>query len=386
MKYYLIAGEASGDMHGANLMKGILKADPEAEFRFWGGDKMAEVGGAENLGRHYKTTSFFGLAEVAANARTIFRQIKECKQAVKAFAPDVLILIDYPGFNFRIAKYAHNIGIRTYYYISPKVWAWNESRVKRIRKDVDRLFIIFPFEIEYFRKKGIETVFEGNPLVDVLEEEKQKMLPREEFLAQNGIPADKPLVALLAGSRKSELKYNLPFMVDLARQNPGYSFVVGGVKWLDRSLYDDIIKDSPVKYICDQTYPLVRYADAAVVTSGTATLETALLGTPEVVCYSKDKLSVYIGKHLVKVPFISLVNLVMGREVVRELIQWDMTLPNAQAELDAIMPGGAKREKMLAEFDELREVIGGPGASERFGAKMVELLRKDMSTSKKTTR
>lgn len=382
MKYYLIAGEASGDMHGANLMKGILKADPEAGFRFWGGDKMAEVGGGQNLGRHYKTTSFFGLAEVAANARTILRQIKECKQDVEAYRPDVLILIDYPGFNFRIAKYAHDRGIRTYYYISPKVWAWNESRVKRIRKDVDRLFIIFPFEIEYFRKKGIETVFEGNPLVDVLEEEIRKMVPREEFFAQHGIPADKPLVALLAGSRRSELKYNLPFMVELARRNPDYSFVVGGVKWLDRSLYDDIIKDGPVKYICDQTYPLVRYADVAVVTSGTATLETALLGTPEVVCYSKDKLSMNIGKHLVKVPYISLVNLVMGREVVRELIQWDMTLPNAQRELEAIMPGAAKREGMLADFDRLREVIGGPGASERFGMRMVELLKKDMAGSK----
>lgn len=378
MRYYLIAGEASGDMHGANLMKGILKSDPQAEFRFWGGDKMAAVGGEENLGRHYKTTSFFGIAEIAANARTILRQIRECKRDVAAYSPDVLILIDYPGFNFRIAKYAHDVGIRTYYYISPKVWAWNESRVKRIRKDVDRLFIIFPFETEYFRKKGIETVFEGNPLVDILEEEKLRMPSREEFLRGNEIPADKPLVALLAGSRKSELKYNLPFMVDVARLNPEYTFVVGGVKWLDRSLYDTIIGDGPVKYICDQTYPLVRYADAAVVTSGTATLEAALLGTPEVVCYRKDKLSMEIGKRLVKVPFISLVNLVMGREVVRELIQWDMTLPNAQQELTAIMPGGGKREAMLADFDELRSVIGGPGASERFGIRMVELLKQDM--------
>lgn len=377
MRYYLIAGEASGDMHGANLMKGILKADPQAEFRFWGGDKMAEVGGAENLGRHYKTASFFGLAEVAAHLPEIFRQIRECKRDVKEYNPDVLILIDYPGFNFRIAKYAHNIGIRTYYYISPKVWAWNESRVKRIRKDVDRLFIIFPFETEYFRKKGIETVFEGNPLVDVLEEEKQKMPSKEEFFRQNGIPEDKPLVALLSGSRKTELKYNLPFMVELARLFPEYSFVVGGVRWLDRAMYDKEIKGSPVKYLCDQTYPLVRYADAAVVTSGTATLETALLNTPEMVCYRKDKLSMNIGKLLVKVPYISLVNLIMGREVVRELVQWDMTLPNAQEELKAIMPGGSKREKMLADFDDLRRVIGAPGASERFGAKMVELLKSE---------
>lgn len=379
MRYYLIAGEASGDMHGANLMKGILKADPQAEFRFWGGDKMAAVGGEENLGRHYKTTSFFGIAEVAAHLPEIFRQLKECKADVKAYAPDVLILIDYPGFNFKIARFAHKIGIRTYYYISPKVWAWNESRVKLIRKYVDRLFIIFPFETEYFRKKGIETIFEGNPLVDILEEEKSKMPSREEFYRSNAIAEEKPLVALLAGSRKTELKYNLPFMVDLARLFPEYTFVVGGVRWLDRSLYDAVIGEGPVRYICDQTYPLVRYADAAVVTSGTATLETALLGTPEVVCYSKDKLSMSIGKHLVKVPFISLVNLIMGREVVRELIQWDMTLPNAQAELRAIMPGGSKRTAMLADFARLREIIGGPGASERFGTRMVELLREDMA-------
>lgn len=379
MRYYLIAGEASGDMHGANLMRGILKADPQAEFRFWGGDKMAAVGGEANLGRHYKTTSFFGIAEVAVHLPEIFRQLKECKADVEAYAPDVLILIDYPGFNFKIARFAHNIGIRTYYYISPKVWAWNESRVKLIRKYVDRLFIIFPFETEYFRKKGIETIFEGNPLVDILEEEKRKMPSREEFYRSNGIAEEKPLVALLAGSRKTELKYNLPFMVDLARLFPEYTFVVGGVRWLDRSLYDAVIGEGPVKYICDQTYPLVRYADAAVVTSGTATLETALLDTPEVVCYSKDKLSMNIGKHLVKVPFISLVNLVMGREVVRELIQWDMTLPNAQAELRAIMPGGSKRTAMLADFARLRGIIGGPGASERFGARMVELLRVDMA-------
>lgn len=382
MKYYLIAGEASGDMHGANLMKGILKADPQAQFRFWGGDKMAAVGGEANLGRHYKTTSFFGIAEVAAHLPEIFAQMRECKRDVEAYAPDVLILVDYPGFNFRIAKFAHNKGIRTYYYISPKVWAWNESRVKLIRKYVDRLFIIFPFETGYFAKKGIETVFEGNPLVDVLEEEMQNMPSREEFLCANGIPVDKPLVALLAGSRKSELKYNLPFMVELARQFPQWSFVVGGVKWLDRGLYDRIIGDGPVKYICDQTYPLVRYADAAVVTSGTATLETALLNTPEVVCYSKDKFSMNVGRMLVKVPYISLVNLVMGREVVRELIQWYMTLPNAVEELTAIMPGGAKREAMLADFEELRRIIGGPGASDRFGARMVGLLKEDVKNGK----
>ena len=379
MKYYLIAGEASGDMHGANLMKGILKADPKAEFRFWGGDKMAAVGGSENLARHYNTTSFFGIVEVARHLPEIFRQMKECRNDIKNFVPDLLILIDYPGFNLKIARFAHKIGIRTYYYIAPKVWAWNESRVKLIKRYIDRLFIIFPFETEYFRKKGVEAIFEGNPLVDILKEETDKMPSREEFFRMNGIPTDKPLVALLAGSRRSELKYNLPFMAELARLFPDYTFVVGGVKWIDKSVYESIIRDAPVKYICDQTYPLVRYADAAVVTSGTATLETALLGTPEVVCYSKDKISMNIGKYLVKVPFISLVNLVMGREVVRELIQWNMTLPNAENELTAIMPGGVKRQTMADDFAELQKIIGGPGASDRFGARMVELLKKDMN-------
>lgn len=375
MKYYLIAGEASGDMHGANLIKGLSKADPQAEFRFWGGDKMAQAGGAANLARHYKTASFFGALEVITHLREILQQMKECKADIKAFAPDVLILIDYPGFNFRMAKYAHGIGIRTFYYISPKVWAWKESRVKLIRKYVDELFIIFPFEIEYFRKKGIHAWFEGNPLVDVLEEEKKRIPSRGEFVKKNGVPEGKPIVALLSGSRKSELKYNLPFMVELSRRFPQYAFVVGGVGWLDRELYDDIVKGSDIVYVCDRTYALLANADAAVVTSGTATLETALIGTPEVVCYRKDKLTISIGRFVVKVPFISLVNLIMGREVVRELIQWDMTLPNAEKELTDIMPGGAKREKMLADFGELRRLVGGPGASDRFAAKMVELLK-----------
>lgn len=377
MRYYIIAGEASGDIHGANLMKGLLKNDPEAEFRFWGGDRMAEAGGAENLVRHYKTASFFGLMEVVKNLPTIFRQLKECKKDVAAYNPDVLILVDYPGFNFKIAKFAHEAGITVYYYISPKVWAWKESRVKRIRRDVDRLFIIFPFETGYFREKGVEAVFEGNPLVDVVEQQKAAMPSRSGFFRDNGIPDDKPIIGLLAGSRRTEIKYNLPFMVELSRKFPEYRFVVAGVKWLDKSVYDEVLAGSDVLYVCDQTYPVLAYSEAAVVTSGTATLETALLGTPEMVCYRKDELSMRIGKLLVKVGFISLVNLIMDREVVRELIQWDMTIPNAEAELRAILPGGSKREKMLADYDELREAVGGPGASERFARRMVEFLRED---------
>ena len=376
MRYYLIAGEASGDLHGANLIRGIKKADPDAEFRFWGGDRMAEQAGEKSLARHYKTASFFGIMGVLTHLGEIARQMRECKADVAAFNPDVLILIDYPGFNFRMAKFAHKRGIRTFYYISPKVWAWKESRVKLIRKYVDQLFIIFPFEIEYFRKKGIDAIFEGNPLVDALEEEMASMPPRELFLETNELDDSRPLVALLAGSRASEIKYNLSFMVDLSRLFPDYQFVVAGVAWLKREQYDKYLAGSDVKIIFGQTYPLLRYSEAAVVTSGTATLETALIGTPELVCYRVDGLSMVIAKLFLRVKFVSLVNIIMKREVVRELLQWDMTMENASAELRSLLPGGSRREGMMADFEELRGMVGGPGASDRFAARMVELLKK----------
>ncbi len=375
MKYYLIAGEASGDLHGANLMKGLRESDPDAEFRFWGGDRMAEVGGRENLARHYKTTSFFGLVEIVKNFRTIFSQLSECKRDVEEFAPDVLVLIDYPGFNFRMAKYAHCRGIKTFYYISPKVWAWKESRVKKIRRYVTQLFIIFPFEIDYFARRGIKAVYEGNPSVDSIAERLERIPSEESFRKSNGLD-DRPIVALLAGSRKTEIRNNLPFMVELSKRYEQYQFVVAGVAWIDRALYERHLDGTEVRFVTDVTYELLRYSVAAVVTSGTATLETALIGTPQVVCYKADALSVAIGHLLVKIPFISLVNIVMGREVVKELIQWDMTMPKAMAELDAILPEGAERERMLADYAELAERMGRQGASKRFAARMVELLRR----------
>ena len=267
MKYYIIAGEASGDLHGSNLMKGLLKADPEAQFRFWGGDRMAEVGGADNLVKHYKKTSFFGVTEVLRNLRTIFSQLDECKKDLVAYGPDVLICVDYPGFNFKVAKFAHNKGIRTFYYISPKVWAWKERRVERIRKYVDRLFIIFPFEVDYFRQKGIEAIYEGNPIMDSIAQTLAVVPPREEFCRLNGL-SDKPIVALLAGSRTSEVKRNLAFMTALAAEFPDHQFVVAGVSWLDRGLYDKFLAGSTVKCVTDQTYGLLRYAEGAVVCSG----------------------------------------------------------------------------------------------------------------------
>lgn len=374
MKYYLIAGEASGDLHGSNLMKGILRADPEAQFRFWGGDMMAEVGGAANLAKHYRQTSFFGVAEVLKNLPTIFSQLSECQRDVVAFAPDVLICIDYPGFNFKMAKFAKQNGIRTFYYISPKVWAWKERRVEQIRKWVDRLFIIFPFEVEYFRQKGIEAIYEGNPIVDSIAGRLAGAPKREDFYVECGLDA-RPKVALLAGSRKNEIKRNLAFMVALSKAHPDYQFVVAGVSWQPRELYDKYLAGSDVTFVCDRTYELLSLSDAAVVCSGTATLETALIGTPEVVCYRMDEFSYRVARAFVKIGFISLVNIVMGREVVRELIQHDMTVEKASEELRAILPGGERHQQMKADYKELSAIIGGAGASERFAGRMVELLR-----------
>lgn len=375
MKYYLIAGEPSGDLHGANLIEGLKLSDPQAGFRFWGGDKMAEAGGAENLRKHYRETSFFGIVQVIRNYGTIRRQIRECKEDILAYAPDVLILIDYPGFNMRMAEFAHRHGIRTFYYIAPKVWAWREWRVRSIQKYVDRLFVIFPFECKYFPKHGIEPVFEGNPLVDAIEHRRKSLPSREEFVAEHGLD-ERPIVALLAGSRRGEISDNLPMMADLARQFPGMQFVVAGVPWIDRALYDKAIGDAPVRYLCDCTYELLHSASAAIVTSGTATLETALFGVPEVVVYRTLWINIKLRPYVLKVPYVSLVNLNLGRESVREIIQSGYDTAEAVAELRAILPGGGKRQRMLDDFDELRRIIGGPGASDRFARRMVDELKK----------
>lgn len=374
MRYYLIAGEPSGDLHGANLMKGLKAHDPEAKFRFWGGDKMAGVGGSGNLAKHYKETSFFGIVEVIKNLRTIRRQMKECRQDVEAFAPDVLILVDYPGFNMKMARWAKEHGIRVFYYIAPKVWAWREWRVKAIRKYVDELFIIFPFERDYFPKHGIRPIFEGNPLVDAIEARRASLPSPDEFRRRHALD-ERPIVALLAGSRRSEIKANLPLMADLARKFPDRQFVVTGVSWLDRSIYEQYIADSGIRYVCDQTYETLAAAEAAVVTSGTATLETALLNVPEVVVYRTLWFQVKLQPYVLKVPYVSLVNLNLGRESVVEIIQSDLDITRAERELRAILTGGEKRERMLRDFAELQAVIGAPGASDRFAARMVELLK-----------
>ena len=374
MKYFLIAGEPSGDLHGANLIKGLRKADPAAEFRFWGGDLMAAAGGAQNLRKHYRETSFFGVVQVLRNLGTIRRQMRECREEVAAWQPDVLILVDYPGFNMKMARWAHARGIRTFYYIAPKVWASREGRIRALRRDVDRLFVIFPFECDYFPRHGIEPLFEGNPLVDALEARRAALPTPEEFRRRNGLDR-RPIIALLAGSRRSEIRKNLPLMARLAQRFDGWQFVVAGVPWLDRALYEEAAAESGIRYVCDQTYETLLAAEAAVVTSGTATLETALLGTPEVVVYRLPAIEYRCMPLVVRCPWISLVNLNLGRESVAEVLQSNLDTARAERELRAILPGGEKRERMLADFRELRTIIGGPGASDRFAARMVELLR-----------
>ena len=374
MKYYIISGEPSGDLHGSNLMRGLQAEDSEAQFRFWGGDKMAEVGGAENLAKHYRELSFFGIVQVLRNLRTIFGQIDECKRDIEAYNPDVVILIDYPSFNMRIAEWAKKRGTKVYYYIAPKVWAWKEWRVKAIRKFVDRLYTIFPFETDYFRSKGIEPVFCGNPLCESIAQHKAQMTSREEFLKECNLD-ERPIVALLAGSRRSEIKDNLADMVAISQNFPNYQFVVAAVPWIEREMYDKILADTGVKVVCNKTYDTLIYAEAAIVTSGTATLETALIGTPEIVMYHVPKLYEWLRPIVLKIPFISLVNINLNRECVREIVVNKINVEAVSEELRAILEGGSKRAKMLADFEELQKMMGGEGSSRRVAQDIVKSLK-----------
>ena len=375
MKYYVIAGEPSGDLHGSKLIRGIGLEDPEAEFRFSGGDRMVEVAGREAMLYHYKQMSFFGFVQVAKNLRTIFSQMDNVKADIERFSPDVIILIDYPAFNLRIAKWAKSRGIKVYYYIAPKVWAWKERRVKSIRRYVDKLYTIFPFETEYFRGHGIEPTFCGNPLVDDIAECRSKLPEREEYLRELGIE-DRAIVALLAGSRVSEINANLPDMVTIARRFPDVQFVVTAVSWVDGAVYSKHVEGvENVKVVVDRTQQTLAMAEAAIVTSGTATLETALMGIPEVVMYHVPWLYEKLKPYFLRIPYVSLVNINLGREAVREMVCAKLDIAEAERELRSILPGGSQRERMLRDFDELREMIGAEGASHRFAKDIVNSLR-----------
>ena len=374
MKYYVIAGEPSGDLHGGKLMREIAKEDAEAKFRFCGGDLMAATAGEQSMLYHYKQMSFFGFVQVSMNLKTILTQMDSVKEDIERFNPDVIILIDYPAFNIRIAKWAKSRGIKVYYYIAPKVWAWKERRVKSLRKYVDRLYTIFPFETEYFRGHGIEPHFFGNPLVDDIAERRATLSSKEQFIAECGLDG-RPIVALLAGSRISEINANLPDMIALSREFPDYQFVVTAVPWIDKAIYDKYIAGSPVCYVNNRTQQTLAHSVAAVVTSGTATLETALMGIPEVVLYHVPWLYEKLKPYFLRIPYISLVNINLGRESVKELVRANLKMEEATKELRAILPNGKERERMLRDFAELSQMIGGEGASARFAKDIVKQLR-----------
>ncbi len=371
MKYFIIAGEQSGDLHGSNLVKSLKQHDSEAEFFCWGGDLLQEAGA--KLLKHYRELAFMGFVAVIKNLPTISRNMKLCIKQIKEIQPDVVILIDYPGFNLRIAEWAKKNKFRTFYYISPKLWAWNESRVKKIKKYIDRMFIIFPFEVEFYRKHGIEVTYYGNPLVDETEKRIAAFPPEGDIRKELNLD-NRPVIALLAGSRKHEIEMVLPQMQKVMRHFRDFQFVLAGVKNIPDELYRKIIGTSGIRLVKEKTYETLKIADAALVTSGTATLETAIIGTPQVVCYKGDFFSMIIAWIVIKVKYISLVNLIMGDEVIKELVQYDLTEKNLVRELKAILHDGDKREKMLADYKALRERIGPAGASSRVAEQMIKEL------------
>ncbi|GAB3774762.1 lipid-A-disaccharide synthase [Spirosoma horti] len=369
MNYYLIAGERSGDLHGANLVRAIRSCDSQATFRGYGGEQMEAAGTV--LVRHYREMAFMGFLEVAKNLGTIRRIMRECQADLLANRPDALILIDYAGFNLRMARFAKKHGIRVFYYISPKVWAWNQRRALKIKATVDKLFTILPFETEFFAKYDYKVEYVGNPLLDALAD----FHPDPSFRQKISVD-ERPVIALLPGSRHQEITSILPLMLRVVTRFPAYQFVVGTVSNLPASLYDALLADYPtVRRVDDAAYDLLHISTAALVTSGTATLETALLNIPQVVCYKTTGISYAIAKNLIAVPFISLVNLIADHEVVKELIQNDLTPDQITAELQRILPGQGGRSILLNGYAEVQKKMGTPGASERAGRLMVEDLQ-----------
>lgn len=370
MRYFLIAGEASGDLHASNLMKGLSAADPEAEFCFMGGDLMKEVGGALVL--HYRETSYM-LLDVVFHLRKIFRNMRHIKKKIIAWKPDVLIPVDYPGFNIRMARFASGRGIRVFYYISPKVWAWKQRRVFKLKRYVDRLFTILPFEADFFRGFDMEVEYFGNPLVDQVFAFSEQFEGEEEWRLKQGL-GQKPLVALLAGSRVKEIETTLPAMLALSGEHPEYQFVVAGAPSIDASVYEQYLSGSDVKIVFNETYALLASAKAGIVNSGTATLEAALFELPQVVLYRTSKLAYGIAKRLIKINFISLVNLIYGRRLVEEVIQKDLT-SRTRNELKRILTDKRYREEMQEGYRSINARLGEAGVSKRIGAHMVELLK-----------
>lgn len=369
MKYYIIAGEASGDLHGGNLICSLREKDPQAHVRCWGGEQMQHAGG--EVVKHYRDLAFMGFAEVVKNLPAIFRNIRWCKKDIEEFNPDIVVLIDYPGFNLIIAPWAKKKGFKVAYYISPQVWAWKEGRVKKMKTCIDQLMVILPFEKDYFKNRwNWEVEYVGHPLVEVVNNAQQQV-------TVNSL-SDKPIIALLPGSREQEINKKLPIMLEVSKQFPAYQFIVAKAPGTRESFYKEVLAQYPnVKWVEGQTYELLKQATAALVTSGTATLETALFGVPQVVCYKGSFLSYEIGKRLVKIKYISLVNLIMDKPVVKELIQQDLTVVNLSKELQHILPDGKERARIHQEYEELKAVLSSTqNASKRAAEILVNLKDK----------
>jgi lipid-A-disaccharide synthase len=364
MKYYIIAGEASGDLHASNLMRELHTMDANAEIRCWGGDLMQAQGG--NVVKHYRDLAFMGFVEVLMNIRTIARNLRFCKKDILEYQPDVLLLVDYPGFNLRIAEFAKQHNIKVVYYISPQIWAWKQNRIKKIKRDIDEMMVILPFEESFYQKHNYPVHYVGHPLLDAVNDDQLEI--SEAFRAENNLD-DRPIIALLPGSRKQEISKMLPLMSKMAIQYPNYQFVIAATKHHSKEYYQSFMGGADIPLLIGQTYPLFKHAHAALVTSGTATLEAALFNVPEVVCYVTSTISYQIAKRLVKISYISLPNLVMDKRIVTELIQSDFNEQQLKQEFEAIV-GGESRELMLTEYSQMKQKLGAGGAS-RKAAKVV---------------
>jgi len=367
MKYFLIAGEASGDLHGSNLITAIKSIDTKAEFQFWGGDLMKKAAAKQPV-KHISELAFMGFWEVVINIKTVKNNFKICKKHIESFSPDTVIMIDYPGFNLRIAPFVKELGIKTFYYISPKVWAWKKKRVFKIKKYIDELYTILPFETEFYKKFDYTVNYVGNPLMDEIQHFKDST--KSKTLNNN-----EPIIALLPGSRDQEIRKMLPTMINVAKQFTNYKIMVAGAPNFDKSYYEEVVGNTDFEIKFGETYSILSSAEAALVTSGTATLETALLNIPQVVCYMANPISYHIAKNLVKIKFISLVNLILDKEAVKELIQYDFNEKMASTELRKILKGGEKRTQMLEDYKSLQLMVGGAGASERAAQLMVNNLK-----------
>ena len=374
MKYYIIAGEASGDLHGSNLVASIRQKDPGAKIRAWGGEKMRRNGA--NVVKNYHELAFMGFVEVLMNLKTILKNFNFCKKDISEFNPDALILIDYPGFNLKIAKWAKKKGYKVFYYISPQVWAWTRRRVYTIKKVVDKMLCILPFEKKFYDNYDVDCQFVGHPLLDEIA--KIEAVDKTKFYKANRLNPKKEIIAMLPGSRKQEVSRMLTIMMEVVKMFPSYQFVIACAPSLPVSYYKKIIGEkSNVRLVLNRTYQLLQLSSAAIVTSGTATLETALLDVPEVVCYKANKISYLIARQLAKVRFICLVNLIMDRLVVKELIQGDLTANNIRDELQSLLNSSKRQKKLLDDYEELKYVLGNAGASDRAAETIISYVKKN---------